>query len=214
MKNTNIVTTLIDNVKKDQELLKAVDAKIDTIKEEKSTITDRLKEYRKDMSVLIKYANDEQIAELKGLGFEITESSQGINAVASLAFDIILKAKDNQMTNLEHYEAYKATFKNPDDAFSYTEFNIKCRSLFNTQKLIRKKSDDPKSSKNDIIKLNESLIQKDEKQEDKSEPSKKPVDVKSSKKDSAPVVENKEKTQHKQDPQAKTKANQKITDEK
>lgn len=37
---------------------------------------------------------------------------------------------------------------------NYTEFNIKCRSLFNTQRLLRKKGSDPKSSRTDIISLN------------------------------------------------------------
>ena len=42
---------------------------------------------------------------------------------------------------------------NPKDAFNYTEFNIKCRSLFNTQRLLRTKSSSG-SSRDDIISLN------------------------------------------------------------
>lgn len=65
-----------------------------------------------------------------------------------------MKAKDNKLTNAEQYDAYVKTFKNRDDAFNYTEFNIKCRSLFNTQRLLRKKGKDPKSSQDHIISLN------------------------------------------------------------
>lgn len=157
MNNSSIVDTLITNIESDQELLTQAQTKIDKAKEEKQTITDRLKDYRKDMSVLMKYVDEKQKQKLEDLGYSVTESAQGINVVASLAFDIILKAKGNKMTNLELYEAYKKSFNNPDDAFTYTEFNIKCRSLFNTQKLIRAKGKDPKSSKDDVISLNGSL---------------------------------------------------------
>lgn len=70
-----------------------------------------------------------------------------------------MKAKGNQLTNAELYDAYAKTFKNQEDALSYTEFNIKCRTLFNTQRLIRKKGKDPKSSKDDIISLNGRVVE-------------------------------------------------------
>lgn len=157
MENSSIVDTLIVDITADQKLLQLAEIRITEAKNDKQTIVDRLKDYRKDMSVLMKYVDDTQKQKLEELGYSVTESAQGINAVATLAFDIILKAKDNTMTNLELYEAYKRTFKDEADAFSYTEFNIKCRSLFNTQKLIRTKGKDPKSSKGDIISLNGSL---------------------------------------------------------
>jgi len=46
------------------------------------------------------------------------------------------------------------SLENKEEAVNYTEFNIKCRSLFNTQRLLRKKGKDSKSSREDIISLN------------------------------------------------------------
>ncbi|MEM7086255.1 MAG: hypothetical protein AAF489_08745 [Bacteroidota bacterium] len=77
-----------------------------------------------------------------------------------------METKDNQMTNSELYEAYVKTFKNPEDAFGYSDFNIKCRPLFNSQRLLRKKGKDPKSSKDDIISLNGRVKPAVKKQED------------------------------------------------
>ena len=65
-----------------------------------------------------------------------------------------MKAKDNQVTNADLFNTYSKTVKNDEECLSYTEFNIKCRSLFNTQRLLRKKGKDPKSSREDIISLN------------------------------------------------------------
>ena len=58
------------------------------------------------------------------------------------------------MTNDELHKAYVATFKDAKDAFGYSDFNIKCPPLFNSQRLLRKKGKDPKSSKEDMISLN------------------------------------------------------------
>jgi hypothetical protein len=154
MDNTSIVGILIENIRADQELLVATETKISEAKEEKQAITDRLKEYRRDVSVLLKYADEKHRKQIEELGFDFSESERGINPVASVAFDIILRAKENQMTNGALYNAYVATFKNKDDAFDYTQFNIKCRSLFNTQRLLRTKGKDPKSSRDDLISLN------------------------------------------------------------
>jgi hypothetical protein len=72
-----------------------------------------------------------------------------------MAFDIIMKAKDNQMNNGDLYDAYvkSCKYKN-EEAEKYSAFNIKCRSLFNTQKLLRKKAVNGASSREDIISLN------------------------------------------------------------
>lgn len=154
MKNNTIIDVLIGNIKTDQELLDAAEQQIENEREAKREIADRLKDYRRDVSVLLKYANDSQREKIKSLGFDFTGAEKGLNPVASLAFDLILKANDKQMTNQALYQAYVKSFKNPEDAFSYTEFNIKCRPLFNTQRLLRIKGKDPKSSKDDIIRLN------------------------------------------------------------
>ena len=171
--NATIVHVLIENIKTDQTLLEQTEAQIETAKEEKRAVVDRLKDYRRDITVLLKYANDEQRLKVEELGFDFSESEQGLNLVAALAMDIIMKASDNQLTNAELYEAYVKTFKNKDDAFNYTEFNIKCRSLFNTQRLLRKKGTDAKSSREDTISLNAHVDGKEEKvaHEDVKKPS-------------------------------------------
>jgi hypothetical protein len=149
-----IVDVLISNIKEDQMLLNVLEAKIEESKSEKQVIVNRLKDYRKDVSVLLKYADDSKKNELEELGFSFSETERGLNAVASLAYDIIVKAKNNQLTNAELYDAYTKTIKDENERLSYTEFNIKCRSLFNTQRLLRKKGKDPKSSRDDVISLN------------------------------------------------------------
>lgn len=159
MNNASIVDVLIENIKTDQELLSSVDERIERAKEEKREIVDRLKDYRRDVSVLLKYADDGHRKQIEELGFDFSESEQGLNPVAQMALDIILAAKGNQMTNEELYNAYANTFKKKEDAFNYTEFNIKTRSLFNTQRLLRKKGKDPKSSREDIISLNGRVVE-------------------------------------------------------
>ena len=152
--NTTIVDVLIENIKTDQSLLEQTEAQIETAKENKKNVVDRLKDYRRDDTVLLKYANDEQRKRIEELGFDFSESERGLNPVASLVMDIIMKAKNNELTNEQLYDAYVKTFKKKEDAFNYTEFNIKCRSLFNTQRLLRKKGKDPKSSIDDNSSLN------------------------------------------------------------
>ena len=160
--NATIVDVLIENIKTDQSLLEQTEAQIETAKENKKNVVDRLKDYRRDVTVLLKYADDEQRKRIEELGFDFSESERGLNPVASLVMDIVMKAKDNQLTNAELYEAYVKTFKKKEDTFNYTEFNIKCRSLFNTQRLLRKKGADPKSSRDDIISLNGRVLPKEE----------------------------------------------------
>lgn len=159
MNNASIVDVLLENIKTDQELLATTETKISKAKEEKRAITDRLKDYRKDISVLLKYADEKQRKRIEELGLDFSEPEKGLNPVATLVMDIIMKAKDKELTNEELYTAYVKTLKNKDDAFNYTEFNIKCRSLFNTQRLLRKKGKDPKSSRDDIISLNGRVLE-------------------------------------------------------
>lgn len=154
MKDASIVDVLIENIKTDQALLEQTEVQIEKAKDEKREIVARLKDYRKDVSVLLKYADEERRKQIEELGFDFSETENGLNPVASLVLDTIVKAKDNQLTNAELYDAYSKTVKNENELLSYTEFNIKCRSLFNTQRLLRKKGKDPKSSRDDVITLN------------------------------------------------------------
>lgn len=157
--NATILDVLIENIKTDQGLLEDIEVKLEEEKEAKREIIDRLKGYRKDLSVLLKYADKEQRKKIDDLGFELIEQSNGLNPVAQLAFDIILKAKDNQLSNEALFSAYeKACAEKKQIPVNYTEFNIKCRSLFNTQRLLRKKGKDAKNSREDIISLNGSVM--------------------------------------------------------
>ena len=154
MSNANIVDILIENIKTDQNFLAEVESNIEKAKDEKRAIVSRLKDYQKDISVLLKYADNGKKKELEDLGFDFSETERSMNPVASIAYEIITKVKGNQLTNAELYDAYVKSLKNKDEAVNYTEFNIKCRSLFNTQRLLRKKGSDPKSTRTDIISLN------------------------------------------------------------
>lgn len=158
MKDASIVDVLIENIKTDQALLVQTEAQIEKAKDEKREVVARLKDYRKDVSVLLKYADEERRKQIEDLGFDFSESENGLNSIASLVLDIVMKAKDNQVTNADLYNTYAKTVKKDEERLSYTEFNIKCRSLFNTQRLLRKKGKDPKSSREDIISLNGRVI--------------------------------------------------------
>ncbi len=157
MDNGSIVDVLIKNIKEDQQQLEESQKQIDEAKEAKRVVVDRLKDYRKDISVLLKYADEEQIKKIERLGFDLSESSRGLNSIASSTLDIIMNAKGNSLTNGELYDAYVKGLKKKEDAVNYTEFNIKCRSLFNTHRLLRKKGSDPMNTREDAISLNKSV---------------------------------------------------------
>jgi len=159
MSNVTIVDVLIGNIKEDQMLLNVLEAKIEEAKGEKQIIVNRLKDYRRDVSVLLKYADNSKKKELEELGFSFSEAERGLNTIASATYEIIVKAKGNQLTNAELYDAYVKTFKNKEDAVNYTEFNIKCRPLFNSQRLIRTKGKDVKNTREDIISLNGKVVE-------------------------------------------------------
>ena len=131
--------------------MKTVDAKIESAREEKRTVLNRLKEYRRDVSVLLKYADDKQQKKIQELGFDLSEPERGLNPVATIALDIVMNAQDHTISNGELYTAYTKTLDDGVKAVSYTEFNIKCRSLFNTGRLQRTKGNNLKNSREDII---------------------------------------------------------------
>ncbi|WP_430411329.1 hypothetical protein [Kordia sp.] len=152
--NDNIIDRLIQNIINDQQLLKASEEKIDQAKNEKREIQDRIKGYHKDATAMIKYACEEQIAQIEALDLDLSESKQGLNSVATTALDIMMNTKKKSMTNEELYQAYVDSLDSSGKAVSYTTFNVKCRPLYNNQRLIRTKGSDPKSSRTDVISLN------------------------------------------------------------
>ena len=93
-----ILDVLISNIKEDQMLLTVVQAKIEESKNQKQEIVNRLKNYRNDASVLIKYANEDKKKELEAIGFSFSETDRGLNAIAGIAFELVIKAKNHQST--------------------------------------------------------------------------------------------------------------------
>ncbi|MEP0264179.1 hypothetical protein [Dokdonia sp.] len=162
METPSIVDVLIQNITQDQALLQEADAKIAEAKASKNDVVDRLKDYRKEISIIMKYANEEQKEKIEALGFDSSDSSNGLNDVATRALNIIMDAKDHSLTNDELYTIYAGSVENPKDALNYTAFNIKCRPLFNSQRLIRIKAAEGLSSREDIISLNGTPLKKEE----------------------------------------------------
>ncbi len=162
METPNMVDVLIQNIATDQELLKLADQKIADAKQEKADVADRIKGYRKEAEVFLKYANPEQKKQIEALGFDSSEAKSSLNEVATKALNIIMEAKGHSLTNDEFYTIYAGSHANPKEVVNYTTFNIKCRPLFNSQRLLRKKADEGISSREDIISLNGTLVKKEE----------------------------------------------------
>lgn len=152
MKDHVMIDVLIENITTDLNLLEEVEVKLKPLEVEKREISARIKEHQKDASVLIKYADDKHREQLESLGFYIPPSITGLNEVAALALEIVGMSKEKKLTNDALYKQYVQTAKQKEqEPVGYAEFNIKCRSLFNTQRLVRTKGKDPKSSRDDII---------------------------------------------------------------
>lgn len=156
MKENSMIDSLIDAIQSDQKLLSEVEVNISKSKEEKRRIQERLRLGKNDMLVLLKYLDDSQKERVESLdlNLDVSFSRKELNGVAKAAFELILEHKDYKMSNQQWYEAYLKSKGKDAEHISYTDFNIKCRSLFNSQKLIRTKGKDPKSSKDDVISLN------------------------------------------------------------
>jgi len=71
--NTSIVDGLIETIKTDQELLQEVEVKIEESKSEKQTIVNRLKEQRRDISILLKYADEKQREKIKVIAHKFVD---------------------------------------------------------------------------------------------------------------------------------------------
>lgn len=150
-----MIDALIENIQNDKSLLQSVEAQMQSIKDERRAIVERLKESYADIHVFAKYMDETQQKKLDDLGLsEGSFSSRRTNPVVEKAFELICSAKDYKLTNQAWHEAYLKTLNKDEEQLSYTAFNIKCRSLFNTMKVLRTKGKDPSSSKDDVISLN------------------------------------------------------------
>ena len=151
--NQNAIDVLINNIQKDQALLASAEAQIEKAKEQKREVVARLKDYRKDVLVFMKYVDANRRKQIESLGLDLSDSEHHMNGIATFVMDTIMKAKDYQMTNGKLYDAYVKSCKDVEPV-SYTEFNIKCRSLFSSQRLLRNKNAGSNNSKEDTISLN------------------------------------------------------------
>ncbi len=166
MKDKVMINVLIENIKTDLSILEEVDQQLEPLQQQKKEVMDRMKDHKQDVSVLIKYADDESKEELESLGFVLPYTG-GLNPVASIALELIMKSKDKKLTNDALFKAYeKVSKEREEEPVGYSDFNIKCRPLYNSQKLIRTKGKDPKSSRDDIISLNGSLSSPDKREFD------------------------------------------------
>ncbi len=152
--NDGILDRVIANITEDQTALNEQNELIENAKSYKREVQDRLRDSKRDLITFVKYASPDQLKRLEELGIDTQDLGNGLNKVAELAFETLSKTPKGEMTNGDLYESYVTSFKNKEDAFNYTEFNIKCRSLFNSQRLIRIESKDAKSSRDHVIRIN------------------------------------------------------------
>jgi hypothetical protein len=124
---------------------------LEETKEAKREVVDRIRESRKDVQVFMKYATEDQKQKVEDLGFEFTESEQGLNTVSQMVIDIMTEKKN--MTNGELYKVYVEALPKGTETENYTQFNIKMRSCFNRQLLARSKVNGSKNSRDDMITL-------------------------------------------------------------
>ncbi len=151
-KEKSPIEQLLESIQSDQVLLTEKETLLTQTKEEKKQIVDRLKDYRKDIPVLYKYATAEQKSLIESLGFDNRISESGLNPVAQIALDILTEKK--KLTNEELYNAYLDTVPETLDALEYTKFNIRIRSLFSSQYLIKTRAGDGMPTRDDLISLN------------------------------------------------------------
>jgi hypothetical protein len=155
-KQNNPVAVLIDNIKADQQLLGEKTKILEEAKVEKNEIVARIKEHRKDVAHMWKYMSDAQKAEIESLGLDVAEQTgkRGVlNPVSQIAYDVIMKAKGNKMTNRELFAGYIDSLPTDEDALTYTAFNIKIRQLFNSGRFTKEQIDPNKSGRDDVITL-------------------------------------------------------------
>ena len=150
----SVIDIMIENIVTDRELLKEADEEVKAAQDIRREIRSRLDRLYVDIHTLGKYATEEQQARIDACDIDTGQTSlRKVNEIAAKAFELIVNAQDSQMTNGLWYEAYCKELPEGSDKPNYTQFNIKCRGLFNTQKLIRTKKEGV-SSRNYVISLN------------------------------------------------------------
>lgn len=158
--NTNVIEDMISNLKLD---IEARDEQTKIKEEATEFISDadeRIRNGGQALSFMTDYMTDEQIETVNGLDiyYEELEASPErgrLNEVAQVTLEIVKKSKEGKITNGELYEKYKEQVEKTEDApVKYTQFNIKNRSLFSNERLLREVPEDAASSRDHIIKIN------------------------------------------------------------
>lgn len=156
--NVNVIEDMISNLKLDIESRDEYHEIRENADDFISEANERIKKAGQALSFMTDYMTDEQIelVESFNLYFVDLEPSPErgrVNEVAALAFEILKKSKDGTMTNEALHEAY-CKEADEEDPIKYGAFNIKLRSLFSSQKLIRIEPEDAQNSREHIIKIN------------------------------------------------------------
>ena len=159
--NGNVIEDMISNLKLDIEARDEQEVIKDEAAEFISDANERIKKGSQALSFMTDYMTEKQIEIVNELDlyYEDLEPSPErgrLNEVAQVAFDIIKKSKDGQMTNGDLYEKYKEHVEQKTDEtpVKYGEFNIKNRSLFSNLRLLREVPEDAVNSRDHIIKVN------------------------------------------------------------
>ncbi|MCR9171524.1 MAG: hypothetical protein NXI10_03465 [bacterium] len=157
--NVNVIEDMLTNLKLD---IEAREEQVKIKEEAAEFISDadsRIRSGRQALKFMTDYMSDEQLKEADELEIfffdedEIQERSR-LNEVAQSAFDILQKSKTGEMTNGALYENYEKSLKEGEHPVKYGEFNIKLRSLFSNNRLLRIVPEDAENSRTHIIRVN------------------------------------------------------------
>ena len=140
---------LIEQVKKTKGVISENSYEMEKAKEAIRVAQTELREYKRDLSIMTKYATPEQLKAIEALELDLAEN--GLNPIASLALEVLDASKDKKLSNEAWYKGYVAKVPKEKEALNYTEFNIKVRPLFSRNIVTRSKGSDPNNSKTDII---------------------------------------------------------------
>lgn len=156
--NVNVIEDMISNLKLDIEVRDEQTAVKEEAEELISEANDRIKKGGQALSFMTDYMSPKQIEIVNGFELFYTDLEPSpelgnVNDVAQLAFDILSKSKDGEMTNEELHEAYKKQTED-EEVLNYTKFNIKLRSLFSSQRLLRVEPEEAQNSRQHIIRIN------------------------------------------------------------
>ena len=153
MDMNTMIDLLIENITNDELLFEEQTELLRKTQEEISGARDRLREAKEDLETLMKFATDEQKQRVEESGIDTDIPEVETSSVADMVMEILQNSKDGKMKNQDLYNEYVKLCGPDVEAETYTQFNIKCRSLFNSQRLV-KQTEGASSSRDYIISLN------------------------------------------------------------